>query len=186
MGPIIRLLILALFALMAGAAPQVSPGGNGNYGKFSDYCTWPMYIDKAGTSMATFDADCSSEMGGFHNIGAQLANSQLDFNDCFMNDDGKMVPHQGGKAMETCQCDIGYSVCGNDCPNTKMQCQCTNKAGVSVVGDTFDIGDYIGVTWSAVHMTYLLVCPSPNGDTVAKYQGCNKNGAFQDIQECPT
>jgi hypothetical protein len=47
-------------------------------------------------------------------------------------------------------------------------------------------GDYFGVTWSKEHMTNLLVCPAPNGDTVAKYQGCTKNGASQPISQCPT
>lgn len=45
--------------------------------------------------MATFDADCSSNKGGANNAGAQLANSQLDFNDCFFNGDGKMMPYKG-------------------------------------------------------------------------------------------
>lgn len=93
MGPIVKLLILTLFALMAVAAPQMLSGDN--YQEFSDYCTWPMYMDKTSDSPGTFNADCSSESGGFHNIGAKLANSQLDFNDCFTNDDGKMVPYKG-------------------------------------------------------------------------------------------
>lgn len=45
-----------------------------------------------------------------------------------------------GKAMESCSCDIGYSVCGSNCPSTQMQCQCMNKAGNMVRGDMFDIG----------------------------------------------
>lgn len=47
-------------------------------------------------------------------------------------------------------------------------------------------GDYIGVTWSEEHMTNLLVCPAPNGDTVAKYHGCTENGATRYTQYCPT
>lgn len=92
MGSIINLLVLAVLAFTVGAAPAARDVGN--YGKFSDYCTYPMYIDKEGTSEVTFDADCSSKMGGA-NLGAQLANSQLDFNDCFVNEDGKLMPHQG-------------------------------------------------------------------------------------------
>lgn len=99
MGPIIKLLILALFALTTGAASvarqMVNYGKLSGYGKFSDYCTYPMYIDKDGSSVATFDADCSSNKGGANNAGAQLANSQLDFNDCFFNGDGKMMPYKG-------------------------------------------------------------------------------------------
>ena len=176
MGPIIKLLFLALFALTTGAAPAAHDLGVGTYGKFSDYCSFPTYIDTVGTSVATFDADCSSKKGGTNNLGAQLANSQLDFNDCFVNDDGKLIPHKGlanprsqtyglskssvqmltadrlcssGKAMESCSCDIGYSVCGSNCPSTKMRCQCKNKAGEMVVGDMFDIGQ-------------LTVSPPPN------------------------
>lgn len=93
MAPIIKLLILALFALTTGAASVARQMVN--YGKFSDYCTYPMYIDKDGSSVATFDADCSSKKGGSNNAGAQLANSQLDFNDCFFNGDGKMMPYKG-------------------------------------------------------------------------------------------
>lgn len=103
MGPIIKLLILTLFALATDAASvarQMISYGNApvarqaiNYGKFSDYCTYPMYINKAGSS--TFDADCSSKVGGANDPGAQLANSQLDFNDCFLNEDGKLKPFKG-------------------------------------------------------------------------------------------
>lgn len=88
MGPIIKLLILALFALATDAASVARQAIN--YGKFSDYCTYPMYISKAGSS--TFDADCSSKAGVANNPGVQLANSQLDFNDCFLNEDGKLKP----------------------------------------------------------------------------------------------
>lgn len=42
--------------------------------------------------------------------------------------------------MQSCTCDIGYSVCGSNCPSTRMRCQCRNEAGEMVVGDTFDIG----------------------------------------------
>lgn len=93
MGPIIKLLILALFALTTGAASVARQAVD--YGKFSDYCTYPTYIDKDGSSVATFDADCSSNKGGANNAGAQLANSQLDFNDCFTNMDGKLMPYKG-------------------------------------------------------------------------------------------
>lgn len=103
MGPIIKLLILTLFALATDAASvarQMISYGNAsvarqaiNYGKFSDYCTYPMYINKDGSS--TFDADCSSKVGGANDPGAQLANSQLDFNDCFLNEDGKLKPFKG-------------------------------------------------------------------------------------------
>lgn len=99
MGPIINLLILALFALTTGAASvarqMINYGHGGDYGKFSDYCTSPMYIGKDGTSEATFGADCSSKMGGANIAGALLANSQLDFNDCFANDDGKLIHSKG-------------------------------------------------------------------------------------------
>lgn len=95
MGPIINLLILGLFALTTGAPPAAYDVGVENYGKFADYCTYPTYIDGKGTSVATFDADCSSKKGGAGILGAQLANSQLDFNDCFVNDDGKFMPHKG-------------------------------------------------------------------------------------------
>lgn len=93
MGPIIKILILALFALTTGAASVARQMVN--YGKFSDYCTYPMYIDKEGTSEATFDADCSSKKDGARIAGAQLANSQLDFNDCFVNVDGQLMPYKG-------------------------------------------------------------------------------------------
>lgn len=92
MRSFVNILILAVFAFVVGAAPAALDVGT--YGKFSDYCTYPMYIDKEGTSKATFDADCSSKTGGA-SLGAQLANSQLDFNDCFVNEDGKLMPHQG-------------------------------------------------------------------------------------------
>ncbi|KAG8160246.1 hypothetical protein KVR01_009782 [Diaporthe batatas] len=131
----------------------------GNYGKFSDYCMYPLYIDRAESSMATFDADCSSKKNGFHYIGTELAKSQLDFNDCFMNDDGNMVPHQGQAPH----------LLMTPPPNNK------NKAGVTVASAMFDIA----TCWSARH-------PSPNGDTVGKFQGCNKNGAIQHIQVCST
>lgn len=95
MGPIINLLILGLFALTIGAAPSAYDVGIDKYRKFADYCTYPTYIDKDGTSVATFDADCSSMKGGANMVGAQLANSQLDFSDCFVNDDGKLMPRKG-------------------------------------------------------------------------------------------
>lgn len=99
MGPIIQFLILALFALTTGAASvsrqMINYGNGGGYGNFSDYCTYPMYIEKDGSSEATFDADCSSKVGGANNPGAQLANSQLNFNDCFANDNGKLIPSKG-------------------------------------------------------------------------------------------
>ncbi|KAK7723969.1 hypothetical protein SLS64_000302 [Diaporthe eres] len=165
---------------------MINYGHGDDYGKFSDYCTSPMYINKDGTSDATFGADCSSKMGGANIAGALLANSQLDFNDCFANDDGKLIHSKGGKAMESCTCDIGHSICGDQCANTAMRCQCRNKAGDIVVGDIFDIDDHIGVTWAKEHMTNVLVCQAPNGDTVAKYQGCTKNGVIQDTPECPS
>lgn len=101
MGPIIQPLILALFALTAGAASVARQMINYGqlkvvgYGNFSDYCTYPMYIAKDGSSEATFDADCSPKVGGANNPGAQLANSQLNFNDCFANDNGKLIPSKG-------------------------------------------------------------------------------------------
>lgn len=45
--------------------------------------------------------------------------------------------------MASCTCDIGYSVCGSNCPNTKMRCQCRNNAGDMVVGDVFDFGQLL-------------------------------------------
>lgn len=99
MGPIIKLLMLSLFAFITGAASvarqMVNYGQVVGYGNFSDYCTYPMYIVNASTSEATFDADCSSKVGGANNAGAQLANSQLNFNDCFTNLDGKLMPSKG-------------------------------------------------------------------------------------------
>ncbi|KAG6360378.1 hypothetical protein INS49_011436 [Diaporthe citri] len=151
MGPIIQLLILALFALTTGAASvarQMINYGQPDvvgYANFSNYCTYPMYIAQNGTSEATFDGDCSSKVGGANNPGAQLANSQLNFNDCFMNSDGKFMPSKG-------------------------------LTGDMITGDIFDINDYIGVTWSEEHQNNLLVCASPTGDTVATYQGCTKSG----------
>lgn len=93
MGPITKLILLAPFVITTGGASVARQMVN--YGKFSDYCTSPMYINKDGTSEATFAADCSSKRGGANIPGAQLANSQLDFNDCFANEDGKLVPYQG-------------------------------------------------------------------------------------------
>lgn len=43
--------------------------------------------------------------------------------------------------MKSCTCDIGYSVCGSDCPNTSMRCQCKDYDGNLVTGDIFDIGE---------------------------------------------
>lgn len=48
--------------------------------------------------------------------------------------------------MRSCTCDIGYTVCGSNCPSTQMRCQCRNEAGETVVGDTFDIGQLHLVT----------------------------------------
>lgn len=45
--------------------------------------------------------------------------------------------------MEDCTCDITYSVCGSNCPSTQLRCQCKNKAGDMVVGDSFDIGQLL-------------------------------------------
>lgn len=109
--------------------------------------------------------------------------------------------------MESCTCEIGHSICGDQCAHTAMRCHCRNNAGDINVGDIFDIGqlfphysgemvghsrltsnvdDHIGVTWAKEHMTNVLVCQAPNGDTVAKYQGCTKNGVIQDTPECPS
>lgn len=47
-----------------------------------------------------------------------------------------------------------------------------------------DQGDYIKVVWSDEHETNLLVCPSAIGDTVAKYQGCTKDGVTLEVSKC--
>lgn len=56
--------------------------------------------------------------------------------------------------------------------------------GAGTFSPNLDEGHYIGVAWSDDHKSYLLVCSSPNGDTLGEYKGCNENGVFQKIQVC--
>lgn len=42
--------------------------------------------------------------------------------------------------MQTCTCKMGYSVCGDQCADTAIQCQCKDLVGNMVTGDIFDIG----------------------------------------------
>ncbi|KAK2607531.1 hypothetical protein N8I77_006197 [Diaporthe amygdali] len=186
MASFINLLVLSFFTLTVGAAPTTRDIGN--YGNFSDYCMWPMYIDNPGNPTVTFDADCSSIKGGA-GFSAQLANSQLDFNECFVNKGGILMPWKGGNAMKTCTCKIGLSACPDlpgGCPNTWMRCECHNGTPNTITVSKFDLGDYVGVTWSPEHQNNLLVCPAPNGDTIAKYQGCSKDGVTSPIDKCPS
>lgn len=42
--------------------------------------------------------------------------------------------------MHSCTCKMGNSVCGDQCADTAIQCQCRNPAGDTITGDIFDIG----------------------------------------------
>lgn len=86
------LLVILTLALLGGTAPttrDIAPTGSDDV--FSSYCTTPQYFGRELGGYGMFEAYCSSTNGGAHLIGAELALSLLDLNDCLANDDGNLT-----------------------------------------------------------------------------------------------
>ncbi|KAK7747849.1 hypothetical protein SLS53_001098 [Cytospora paraplurivora] len=86
------LLVISTLALLGGTAPtthDITPTGSD--GVFSSYCMTPQYFGRELGGYGMFEAYCSSTEGGAHLMGAQLALSLIDLNDCLANDNGNLT-----------------------------------------------------------------------------------------------
>ncbi|KAH8788090.1 hypothetical protein F5883DRAFT_634984 [Diaporthe sp. PMI_573] len=142
---------------------------------FSDFCSsWS--LDQKGNELQV-SAECSADPGGSNRLGAALFGSHININECLSNDNGALVPQAHGGALDTCDCDVGFTLC-DKCNGTSLQCVCRNSRANGTKTTLLDMNEFLGIGLDEEGRV-VLYCDGVYGE----WNQCVKNGAQT---KCPS